>query len=47
MEGVRKNLKTKHASQYLKIVDMSDIIRMIVTQMNNGQRLNPAQKCFV
>ena len=39
----KRNVKTKDAPQYPKIVEMYDIITMIATQMIDGERLNPAQ----
>ena len=39
----KKELKTKHKSEYPIIIEMYDIITMIVTQMINVERLNSAR----
>ena len=42
MKDVRKELKSRHKSEYPSIIGMYDIIIIIVTQMINVARLNSA-----
>ena len=43
MKAVRKELKSRHKSEYPSIIEMYDIITMIVTQRINVERLNSAR----